>query len=406
MGVLDIGADYGAYTVAMARAIGPTGRLVAFEPNANVAAYLRQTIDGNKLGHVTLRQTALGAKPDTEKASAGMLDRESEACGLGDIDFVRLDAERAALDIVAGGARLFTTRSPLVMFTARQGEDINTALLNAWRDRGYGLYRLIGPDTLLVPIGPAGVPTDSFEINLFACKPDRAANLEEAGLLATEGREPQGIVAGSGFSFWRQHVFATAFDRGAVSADLAMVRPLDLYAFWRDGTRPPPQRYAALTEAIGLLWRIVQSAEGRGTAHTATLARFLYEAGQRETALDQIEKMMNNERGKLPEGPFWPVTPRYDTLRPGADPGTWFTASLIEGFERLRAHSGYFAPQLPVDRLAWLSQTPFASAEMERRRVLLANRFGVHKATVPAPLVTRDAPDNLNFDLWAALQGK
>jgi hypothetical protein len=392
MRVLDIGADYGAYTVAMARAIGPTGRLVAFESDAGIAEYLQQTIDGNALGHVSLRLTALG--------STQTLDREHEASGLGHIDFVRLDAERTALDIVAGGARLFATGSPLVMFTARQETGLNTALLAAWSSRGYDLYRLIGPDTLLVPFRP-DEPIDSFEINLFACKPDRAATLEAAGLLATGAEPPQGVVAGSGLTVWRQQTFASGFDHAGGTADLRLVRALDLYAAWRDETRPPAQRYAALTEALGLLETVV--AAKPSTAHNAMLARLAFEAGKRERALDLIEPMMANERGKLPESPFWPVAPRFDGLRPGPEPGVWFAASLIEAFERLRANSGYFAPVLPLDRLAWLSKSPFASAEMERRRILLANRLGDRKATEPAAVVIRDSPDNLNFDLWAAI---
>jgi len=400
MGVLDIGAGYGAYTVAMARAIGPTGRLVAFEPSAGVAAYLRQTLDGNRLDHVLLRHTALAANPDAAgKPATGLLDRESEACGLGEIDFVRLDAERTALDIVAGGAGLFAARSPLVMFMARQDAGLNTALLAAWSAQGYGLYRLIGPDTLLVPFGP-DEPVDNFEINLFACKPDRAAALEAAGLLATGVEPPQDVVAGSGLSLWRKQTFAPAFDHAGGTADLRLVRALDLYAAWRDAARPPAQRYAALTEAASLLETVV--AAKPTTGHSTLLARLSVEAGKRDRALDLIEPMIANERGKLPESPFWPVAARFDALRPGPEPGIWFAASLIEAFEQLRANSGCFAPPLPLERLTWLSQSPFASAEMERRRLLLANRLG-EKGIVPAAVVTREAPDNLNFELWGAI---
>ncbi len=102
---------------------------------------------------------------------------------------------------------LFTTRSPLVMFNARNGADIDTALLKAWRDHGYDLYRLIGPDTLLVPVGRGRRADGHFEINLFACKPDRAAKLEAAGLLATGARRAASILPGSGFN-WRKQVFA------------------------------------------------------------------------------------------------------------------------------------------------------------------------------------------------------
>lgn len=42
--VLDVGANFGYYTLLMSDLIGPSGKCIAFEPNPGVAAKLRKTI--------------------------------------------------------------------------------------------------------------------------------------------------------------------------------------------------------------------------------------------------------------------------------------------------------------------------------------------------------------------------
>src|SRR5688572_23160072 len=57
--VIDIGANYGVYALSMARAVGPTGRVWAFEPASSTAGLLAQSIATNDFGHVVLEQCAL-----------------------------------------------------------------------------------------------------------------------------------------------------------------------------------------------------------------------------------------------------------------------------------------------------------------------------------------------------------
>src|SRR5205814_9624857 len=59
MRAIDVGASYGVYTVAMARAVGPQGRVWAFEPTPRSADYLRRNVELNALDNVVLRRDAL-----------------------------------------------------------------------------------------------------------------------------------------------------------------------------------------------------------------------------------------------------------------------------------------------------------------------------------------------------------
>ncbi len=60
--VLDIGANAGAFTLPLARALGPGSRLIALEPNPDMAARLRRNLGLSALtDRVDLREAALGA---------------------------------------------------------------------------------------------------------------------------------------------------------------------------------------------------------------------------------------------------------------------------------------------------------------------------------------------------------
>ena len=61
--IIDIGANYGTYTLTMARAVGEGGAWWAFEPASSTAQCLRASIEANGLGHVVLEQCALSSAP-------------------------------------------------------------------------------------------------------------------------------------------------------------------------------------------------------------------------------------------------------------------------------------------------------------------------------------------------------
>jgi hypothetical protein len=68
------------------------------------------------------------------------------------------------------------------MFEIRAGSGINENLRAAFPRFGYRVYRQLGGHPILVPDEP-GRPVDSYELNLFAAKPDRAAALVREDVL-------------------------------------------------------------------------------------------------------------------------------------------------------------------------------------------------------------------------------
>lgn len=208
---VDIGANYGCYSLALAKAAAPSGRVWSVEPASGTAAWLRQSIDVNEFQNVTVIQEALsdrvgmarlsieanselnslsgGGSGPTEEVPLTTLDTLAARHHWDGIDFVKLDAEGEEERIVAGGAGFFAAHSPLVMFEIRHGGRLNLALVERLAAAGYAPYRLLPGDNVLAPWDPAA-PLGPFQLNLFACKPDRAAVLERSGAL-TKAPAPQ-----------------------------------------------------------------------------------------------------------------------------------------------------------------------------------------------------------------------
>jgi len=64
---LDVGANVGYYTLIASKLVGPTGRVIAFEPDPTSFALLKRSVEANGLSNVTLVQKALSDEPGTIK---------------------------------------------------------------------------------------------------------------------------------------------------------------------------------------------------------------------------------------------------------------------------------------------------------------------------------------------------
>jgi FkbM family methyltransferase len=196
MTAIDIGANLGVYALLMARLVGPHGRVLAYEPGSEARDLLQQSREINAASNLEIFNFALS---DCEREGRLLLNASSELNALGDTgfgeqvritsldaeipgrdlpppDFVKIDAEGEEERILAGGRDFFARYSPLVVFEIKAGPVINENLPAAFRAIGYELFRLLVGAPILVPLDPR-VPLDPFELNLFACKPDRIGSL-------------------------------------------------------------------------------------------------------------------------------------------------------------------------------------------------------------------------------------
>ncbi len=102
----DIGANVGYYTLIGARLVGPTGKVVAFEPAPRNYSALTHNVELNGLGNVLLRSEALGdadttasfalnADP-TQAKLASLATADGRTVGCVDVTVRRLDGLVAA----------------------------------------------------------------------------------------------------------------------------------------------------------------------------------------------------------------------------------------------------------------------------------------------------------------------
>ncbi|GEM_PF-3176943 len=112
--VVDVGANVGYYTLLLAEAVGPEGKVIAFEPNPRIAEMLRMSVSINGYSStVTVRSEAVSGKsgpgltfaiPKHEPKNAGLVrsevDRNSYTAQFGEnIRFI--DVPEITLDSLA-----------------------------------------------------------------------------------------------------------------------------------------------------------------------------------------------------------------------------------------------------------------------------------------------------------------
>jgi FkbM family methyltransferase len=415
MTAIDIGANLGVYSLPMARLVGPTGRVFAYEPGTAARALLERSRERNGADNlhvsacalsdseregrlafgVSSEGNALGNAGPGETVRITTLDMEEAAQGWTSPDFIKIDAEGEEERILAGGREFFARHSPLVMF------EKNEQLRTLFPALGYRLFRQLGGAPILVPL-EEHEPLDRFELNLFAAKPDRASALSRQGVLVDQIPvwAPSEADCANADVFWQSRKFAqpTLSSRLVPTwpADAEYRNSLAAYAVWRAAERPLATRCAALAFALRNLTAIC--ARTPTAAHLSTLARVAWEWGARGecgATLQRLFVALQSGNVALDE-PFWPACPRFDNIAPGTQPQNWFAAAVAEQFELTSSFSSVFTGEPPF--LEWLCGQPFASIEMERRRVLRAARAG-RRPAVPARLC-RSAPDHLNAEIW------
>jgi FkbM family methyltransferase len=422
MTVIDIGANLGVYSLPMARLVGQTGRVFAYEPGSEACALLERSRELNAAVNLDILPFALS---DREREGRLVFGGSSELNALGDSgagetvritsldsedathdwpspDFIKIDAEGEEERILAGGRNFFARHSPLIMFEIKAGDKVNDHLRALFPAIGYRLFRQLGGAPILVP-DDAQQPLDGYELNLFAAKPDRVSGLSQQGFLvdAVPAWAPNVDSCKIADSFWRSQNFARLIDppdRNGVSADSDYRNSLAAYATSRAADQPVATRCAALAFALHGLRAACRRAPTAG--RLSSLARVAWEWGARGESVAVLQHLIQISKSAQIQfdEPFWPAHERFDSIEPGNQPANWFAAAVAEQFEQTFSFSSIFGGVSPV--LAWLCAQPFASTEMERRRVLVAARAGQRPA-VPGRLC-QVKPDHLNADLWRA----
>lgn len=191
--VLEVGAHCGAHTLALARAVGSRGKVVACEPQRGLAQMIAGTMALNGQSHVDVRNVGVSNVPgevtlqDFDYATAGnfggVVLRDAPngfTVPVTTVDllkvapsFVKVDVEGMELQVLQGAERTIREHRPVWCVEADR-EAVNVKVIPWLRSHGYRLWwqvpplgpsfpRQVSVNLLAVPEGqPEPVPNYTY----------------------------------------------------------------------------------------------------------------------------------------------------------------------------------------------------------------------------------------------------
>jgi len=165
MMVLDVGAHHGLYTLLASKLVGPTGKVIAFEPSPRERIRLFKHLKFNRARNVRVESCALGETNGMadlflsddvndwcnslrEPAGAALkavqvdvkrLDEIISQQQLNKIDFVKMDIEGGELNALKGAKHMLATREhrPVILI------EVQDKRSEAWGHRGANVIRML-----------------------------------------------------------------------------------------------------------------------------------------------------------------------------------------------------------------------------------------------------------------------
>jgi FkbM family methyltransferase len=157
--VLDAGANIGDFTIMAARAVGPTGRVLAIEPNAGSVRFLRLKLRENHINNVIVANRFVAASRGivrlqdvgsysrlvTEPTSGGReviadnLDSMISEFGFKTVDVAKIDVEGAELEAISGQRFLEGVRA---LDIETHSHSIDVRVVGLLSDNGFRVDRI------------------------------------------------------------------------------------------------------------------------------------------------------------------------------------------------------------------------------------------------------------------------
>jgi methyltransferase, FkbM family len=189
--VIEVGANFGCYTLLMAGLVGETGQIYAFEANPNVSKYLKQSVAMNNLdGRVHVYENAASNKAyegfmtyglsnigggyllpdDAQQEKDNPFQASINAVTLDDtiggkhVDILKMDAEGSEGSILEGAQQLLKNNPHIVIIMEwvpaqleRNGANAAALISNLAND-GFKFWR-INKQSSVDPISPSALLT-------------------------------------------------------------------------------------------------------------------------------------------------------------------------------------------------------------------------------------------------------
>lgn len=210
---VEVGANLGTHTLVLARSVGPSGWVVAYEPQRIVFQALCANLALNSLTQVDARQSAVGAEPGQvlipdidyhRPGNFGGVEVSAFASGhpvrkvrldddldLARLDLIKIDVEGMELDVLRGADRLLRRFQP-VLYLENDRIDRSAALISHLFALGYRLYwhlpPLFNPDNFF-RVAQNAWP-NVVSVNMIGVHATRAQNAQGFNEVRDAGEHP------------------------------------------------------------------------------------------------------------------------------------------------------------------------------------------------------------------------
>lgn len=404
MKIIDVGANYGMYTLSMAQTVGDKGYVWAFEPAADTVGYLNSSIKLNQFDHISLLQQGLSNREGsatfyisgraemnslnpvsgsaaTETIQLTTLDQCMDRYHWADIDFIKLDAEGEESRIIDAAGRMLSELSPLIMFELKHSRQVNLPLIERFAEHSYDTYWLMPGLQLLVPFNP-DIEFDPYLLNLFCCKRDKAERLAQSNVLVQQYEEVTIEVEGKAEAYLDTLPFSSEAATTVVSENPEKIdyqEMLDYYVASFDPAISPVQRVASLMRSLEIsrqITRVANNGKSCSLDQVASHIRIAHDSGARVRGVQLAREFLDSDRmlsGLSITTPFLPACARYDLIAPGANPGNWLLSSIVEQWVKYHSFSSYFTAIKALPELRRLAALGFMDEAMKRRFNLVSS---------------------------------
>lgn len=398
---VDVGANVGVYSIPAAHFVGPSGRVVAFEPTAQARSLLEMSRRRNGFDWLVIRSEALSDHAgqaelyfdaETELASLSRatsgasrsvtvplttLDAVHAELGLGNTTLLKLDAEGAEEAILRGAAHFLLASDPVILHEIKVGTKVDLRVAKVLDESGFAPYRQIPGLDILVPFSPGGF-VDAYQLNLFALSKTRAAKLAERGVLAEKPGQAPAIGPDVGAMRLSKLPYARHLaDRWRVvsPADERLWMALSLHAFAHDSQASAADRWVALERAFVVSLERVNEVATVPRLLTAT--RLAAEVGHRALAVEMARDALTTMRSgatNLYGEPFLLPDSSFEAVRPTGPVEGLVLYATLTAHERLRAFSSFFTAVDGLTELRLAALLGYSDGEMSRRLTLVEQR--------------------------------
>ena len=160
----DVGANVGYYSILASRLVGPTGKIIAFEPVVRNLSYLQRHVELNGAANVRVLPFAVSGEGGLLSFTTGPNSAMGsiDASGSGDVlvsavtldeiatrlgilpDMLKIDVEGAEMDVFQGAANVLATRPKI--FLSTHSPDLRDRCLGHLKGLGYNVEPLVEGD--------------------------------------------------------------------------------------------------------------------------------------------------------------------------------------------------------------------------------------------------------------------